>query len=211
VAPVMGGMTLLFALASLGLPGMGNFIGEFLVLLGTYQADPRMAIPAVIGLVLAVIYALCMVFWAFLGSRTDDRKIPDLSMRELGLTGVLAVAIVCLGMYPQPVIDAAEPVFRSAESGPVAVSTVSGVEIRKLVQRNHLDKDGCSHAFPSLTTPPLQPLPGGRPSVFEPSRNSLSPWKSYKVMDRRVVISSDFRFLGHRLEPEQPGIKVTHR
>ena len=210
-APVMGGMTLLFALASLGLPGMGNFIGEFLVLLGTYQADPRMAIPAAAGLVLAAIYSLCMVLWAFLGTRTDDRKIPDLSTREVALTGVLAVAIVCLGMYPQPVINAAAPVFRSVESGAVALSSVEGLGIQRLSQNGVPVEEGGSIALPTLITPSPQPFRGGRGNDLERSHDPLSLWKRDRVREAHAEISLDFQYLKRPLQPRVPRIKVTYR
>lgn len=106
--PRMGGLALFFALASLGLPGMGNFVGEFLVLMGTWQVYPVMVVPASVGLVLAAIYSLCMMKWAFLGPMEDRLPVTDLSAREMVLMVVLAAGIVGLGFYPQPVINAAE-------------------------------------------------------------------------------------------------------
>src|SRR5690349_12098152 len=59
-APRMGAMALIFALASLGLPGLGNFIGEFLILLGTYRVSPGAAAWAAVGLISAAVYSLWM-------------------------------------------------------------------------------------------------------------------------------------------------------
>lgn len=106
--PRLGGVALFFALASLGLPGMANFIGEFLVLMGTFQVYPLMVVPAAVGLVLAAIYSLCMMKWAFLGPAQKRLPLPDLSAREMGLMMALALGVVALGFYPQPVIRAAE-------------------------------------------------------------------------------------------------------
>ena len=58
---------LFFAVASLGLPGLGNFVGEFLVLLGTYQTNTPMAVVATLGLIVSVVYSLWMIQVAFQG------------------------------------------------------------------------------------------------------------------------------------------------
>jgi NADH-quinone oxidoreductase subunit M len=122
--PIMGGITLVFALASLGIPGLGNFVGEFLVLIGTYQADPRMAVPAAAGLVLAAVYCLWMIRRVFSGPKREDWKIPDLSVRELVLTGTMVALIVSLGLYPQPVLSTAAPALKKLESPSQAIITV---------------------------------------------------------------------------------------
>jgi NADH-quinone oxidoreductase subunit M len=107
--PRMGGVVLFFALASLGLPGMGNFVGEFLILLGAYRVHPTITVIATTGLVAAAVYALWMVQKVFHGKMPDGRKRPDLSAREMAIMTVLMVAILSLGLYPQPVFDVAGP------------------------------------------------------------------------------------------------------
>ena len=67
----MGGLALLFAMASLGLPMMGNFIAEFLILIAAYEVNPALTIVASVGLVFAALYSLKMVQRVFLGQRTD--------------------------------------------------------------------------------------------------------------------------------------------
>ncbi len=103
-APRLSGMALIFALASLGLPGMGNFVGEFLVLIGTYQVNPWMAVPASAGLVLAAIYSLWMVLRAFFGPPSAGLSLADLTHREAALTAIMCVCIIWLGVYPQPIL-----------------------------------------------------------------------------------------------------------
>lgn len=105
--PRFGGVSLVFALASLGLPGLGNFVGEFLVLLGTYQTYPWMAAIAVIGFVLATIYSLWIVAKVFFGPVIKDWQLPDLNLRESALMAVMIGIIVWLGIYPQPVLSSA--------------------------------------------------------------------------------------------------------
>lgn len=106
-APLMGGTVMVFALAALGLPGTGNFVGEFLVLLGTYQANAWMALPAVAGLVLAAIYSLWILARVFFGPNVEGWRIRDLSVRETALMAIMMAAIVWLGFQPQPVINIA--------------------------------------------------------------------------------------------------------
>jgi NADH-quinone oxidoreductase subunit M len=102
-APKMGGLTLLFALASLGLPGLGNFVGEFLILLGTYSVNTLITILAALGLIAAAIYSLWMIQTTFHGLPKKTKTISDLSFREMAILSAMIAAIVWLGLYPQPV------------------------------------------------------------------------------------------------------------
>ncbi|MGC8660824.1 MAG: proton-conducting transporter membrane subunit, partial [Desulfomonilaceae bacterium] len=107
--PRIGAVGLLFALASLGLPGLGNFVGEFLVLLGLYQAYPLMSVPAALGIVMAVIYSLRMVNRTFFGPLRQPRAIQDMWPRESALMSSLILLIVWLGLFPQSVLNIAKP------------------------------------------------------------------------------------------------------
>jgi NADH-quinone oxidoreductase subunit M len=106
-------ISLFFAAASLGLPGLGNFVGEFLILLGSYPSAPWLVSIASFGLVLAVIYSLWMIQKAFYGVSTADSSkessaLLPLSLRELGLLLLLMIALLALGLYPQPVLTLSE-------------------------------------------------------------------------------------------------------
>lgn len=105
--PRMGGVALFFALASLGLPGLGNFVGEVLVLVGTFERSVLFTVPAVVGLVFAAVYSLVMIMRVFHGARREEWNIPDLSLRECGLAAVMIVALLWLGLFPQPVLNTA--------------------------------------------------------------------------------------------------------
>ena len=72
-------MALFFALASLGLPGLGDFIGEFLILLGTYQAHVAVAAVAACGVLAATFYALRFVQRVFQGPNLHSWQLPDLA------------------------------------------------------------------------------------------------------------------------------------
>ena len=103
--PLMAGMGLFFALASLGLPGMGNFVGEFLVLLGCYGVNPVIAVPAVLGLVLAAVYSLWMMLQVFQGPRRPSRGRYRICLSgNSPVLGVMAVVLIWSVMYPNPVI-----------------------------------------------------------------------------------------------------------
>jgi NADH-quinone oxidoreductase subunit M len=107
-APGMGGVGLFFALASLGLPGLGNFVGEFLVLIGTYTVSIPMTVLAATGLVFATVYSLWMIQRTFFGPTKNDLRVPDLTMREMTVMAIMIAVIVWIGFYPQPILDTAK-------------------------------------------------------------------------------------------------------
>jgi len=115
VTPKLGGFTLFFALAALGLPGLGNFTGEFLVLLGAFPVNPIIASIAALGLIASVIYALWLVQKTVFGSNENQWTLPDLSGREVAVLGVLAALLLWLGLYPQPVFDTARDAIVAAQ------------------------------------------------------------------------------------------------
>jgi NADH-quinone oxidoreductase subunit M len=108
VMPRMAAMGMFFAMASLGLPGLGNFVAEFLILAGAYPDFPSATIAATIGLVLATAYSLRLVQRTFHGPNTHAWRLEDLSTREILVFGAMAVALLVLGVYPQPFLDAAQ-------------------------------------------------------------------------------------------------------
>lgn len=112
--PRFGAVTLAFAIATLGLPGSGNFIGEFLLLLGSYRINVLMTVLAAFGWVAALIYALALLQRTFYGSaENESRTIPDLSTRDMATLGAMVVVQVWLGLYPQPVFDTADQALRN--------------------------------------------------------------------------------------------------
>ncbi len=102
--PRLSALGLFLAMASLGLPGLANFVGEFLVLLGTYRSNAPLAIVATGGLVASAAYALRLVQRAFHGENVHDWRLPDASRRETAILVPLAVAIAWLGLAPQVVL-----------------------------------------------------------------------------------------------------------
>ena len=114
-APRLSGAALFFALASLGLPGLGDFVGEFLVLLGTYRQSIVLAVLATIGVLFATFYALRLVQRAFQGPNTHDWHIPDLVPREGLVMALMIAALLWLGLYPRPVLDTFQPAMARIE------------------------------------------------------------------------------------------------
>jgi len=104
VAPRMGGTAMFFAMASLGLPGLGNFVAEFLILVGVWQVSHWAAVLGAVGLVFATVYALWMMQRAFQGEETHGWSFADLTRREVGMFGAMIAALVLLGFWPQPLI-----------------------------------------------------------------------------------------------------------
>ncbi|HEX2998808.1 MAG TPA: NADH-quinone oxidoreductase subunit M [Armatimonadota bacterium] len=113
VAPRMGGIGMFFALAALGLPGLGNFVGEFLILLGAFKAQAGLTIAATAGMIGSVIYALWMVQLIFQGPLRPNVSCPDLKFRELTAFAALIVALLWLGLYPNPVFNTVSPAVKS--------------------------------------------------------------------------------------------------
>jgi NADH-quinone oxidoreductase subunit M len=105
--PVMAAIGLVFAMASLGLPGLGNFVAEFLTLSGTYKASILMTCLASLGLIAATIYSLRILQKVFYGKENTDWKIPDLSLREKFISGTLVIVILYLGLFPQRIFNIA--------------------------------------------------------------------------------------------------------
>lgn len=99
---------MVFAAASLGLPGLGNFVGEFLILMGAFQVWPVAAGLATAALILAAVYSLWMMQRAFFGEARTDVVLEGLTTREWSIVALLAVCLLALGVYPQPVLDLSE-------------------------------------------------------------------------------------------------------
>jgi NADH-quinone oxidoreductase subunit M len=103
--PRMAGIGMLFAMASLGLPGLGNFIAEFQVLAGAFRADIFWTSIATVGLIASTVYSLKIVQRVFHGRKLKEWNLPDFNFREIIVMGSLIISIVWLGLYPQPVLD----------------------------------------------------------------------------------------------------------
>jgi NADH-quinone oxidoreductase subunit M len=105
--PKFTGFAVLFAMANAGLPATSGFVGEFMVILGAVQANIWYAVLASLTLILGAAYTLWMVKRVFWGPITNDdvKTLKDINGREFGILAVLALAVLVMGLYPQPIIE----------------------------------------------------------------------------------------------------------
>ena len=110
-APRMGAIALFFIVASIGMPGLGNFVGEFMVLLGAFQIDVPLTVAAALGLVVAAVYGLSLMQRTFQGAPNPELAgMRDFGVRETGIMLLMVAGLIWLGVYPQPVLDVSGPV-----------------------------------------------------------------------------------------------------
>jgi len=112
VVPKLSAFMLFFVMATLGLPGLGNFVGEFLVLLGAFKVNVIVTSITALALILAPVYALVIIQQACHGPWQNRQSLTDCTLRELASLGVLVLASVWLGLHPQIVLDISAPALR---------------------------------------------------------------------------------------------------
>ena len=109
-APMMAAVFTLVMLSSIGLPGLNGFVGEFLILVGAFNAHRWWAVIAAAGVILAALYLLWAYQRVFHGpAEGDNAEMPDLRLREGLVMAPLLALIVFMGVYPKPVIERMEP------------------------------------------------------------------------------------------------------
>ncbi|MWV27916.1 NADH-quinone oxidoreductase subunit M [Aurantiacibacter rhizosphaerae] len=101
--PAYAVLFMLFTMASVGLPGTSNFVGEFLALAGIYQANSWVAFVCTTGIILGAAYMLYLYRRVVFGiqKNADAAAMPDLSVREYLLLGPIAAAVLWMGVYPE--------------------------------------------------------------------------------------------------------------
>ncbi|MBA3579574.1 MAG: NADH-quinone oxidoreductase subunit M [Gemmatimonadaceae bacterium] len=124
VVPMFAAALTLVALSSIALPGTNGFVGEFLVLIGAFKTFPVLTAIAATGVIFAAAYML----WALQRilfnklDKDENRHLPDLNWREIGLLTPLIAAIIWIGVYPAPVLrrmeSAAHDLVQRVERGP---------------------------------------------------------------------------------------------
>ncbi|MCH7858565.1 MAG: NADH-quinone oxidoreductase subunit M [Candidatus Marinimicrobia bacterium] len=121
VMPHYSVVFIIVTLASIGLPGLNGFVGEFLIIVGSYGTQPTAAILAALGVILSAVYLLWMVHRVFYGppgailqaSRDEAApKLADLSRREWAVMVPILALIFVLGVYPKPFLSRIEPAVR---------------------------------------------------------------------------------------------------
>jgi NADH-quinone oxidoreductase subunit M len=130
VVPVFSLLFTVVALASIGLPGLSGFVGEFLVLLGSFEAHPIATGIATTGVIFAAAYLLWMLQRIIYNplDKPENATLRDLSARELAVLLPLVAGIVWLGLFPGPVLQRIEPAARryiETVRGPMAALEMS--------------------------------------------------------------------------------------
>ena len=109
--PIFGAFMVLFCMANAGLPGTSGFVGEFMVILAAFRANFWFAFVAATTLILGAAYTLWLVKRVVFGEVGNDgvASLKDVNGREFLVLGVLAVAVLAVGVYPKPLTDVLEP------------------------------------------------------------------------------------------------------
>jgi NADH-quinone oxidoreductase subunit M len=113
--PILSVFMVFTVLASAGLPGLNGFVGEFLILLGSFKStvlsSPWLVALATTGVILAAVYLLWMVYRTFFGAldKPENESMTDLNGREIGLLVPLALLMVVLGVAPNSFLKMSEP------------------------------------------------------------------------------------------------------
>lgn len=109
--PYLAFFLMFFVAALVGIPGLGNFIGEFLILMGSFNQFPVFTIIAAVSLVFAGLYGLILIHKALFGTPNEEQKqyysnpLKDLDAREIVILLICAVGLLWLGLYPQSFLD----------------------------------------------------------------------------------------------------------
>ena len=143
--PRMGAIGLLFTMASLGLPGLGNFVAEFLVLTGSYQASIFITVLAALGLVASTIYSLRILQKVFYGNKVKEWNLTDFNSRELVIMGSMIIIIVWLGIFPQTFLNTSEKTMKNLISNSNNIKMIKDenqyqIEFNKKIISEDVDK-----------------------------------------------------------------------
>src|SRR5919108_4913598 len=105
--PIFSALLLFVTFSSIGLPGLNGFVGEFLILLGSFTVTPRWAAAAATGVILGAIYMLWMYRRVIFGPLTnpENQKLRDLNGREILILAPIVLLIVLMGVYPKPFLS----------------------------------------------------------------------------------------------------------
>lgn len=111
--PILSSLFLLAVFASIGVPGLSGFVGEFLSLLGAFLTQRPFAIVATTGVIFAAVYLLWAYQRGFTGvPEGDNATMREINLREIVVVGPLLAFSIFLGLHPQPVIERVEPTMR---------------------------------------------------------------------------------------------------
>ena len=133
--PVYATLFIIAMLSSVGLPGLNGFIGEFLILAGSFQTMPVAATLAATGVILAAIYLLWLVQRVFFGPITNEenRNVPDIAWNEVAALVPMVILMVWIGVYPRTFLEPMKPsverllrIVKAEDRGRVMVAEEKG-------------------------------------------------------------------------------------
>jgi NADH-quinone oxidoreductase subunit M len=130
--PLFALLFVVSVLSSAGLPGLNGFVGEYLVLLGTFQQSPLLAALAVSGVVFGAVYLLMATRRVLFGPlvREENRALSDLGPRELGLLLPLIALVVAIGVAPRPLLARLEPAVAGVLAHVERAGAAAGMDLR---------------------------------------------------------------------------------
>jgi len=113
--PHFAAFMMLFAMANSGLPGTSGFVGEFVVIISSYQANFWIAFLAALTLILGAAYTLWLYKRVIFGDIANDNvaELKDINSRETFILSMLAIAVLIFGLYPGPLFEAMHPTLEN--------------------------------------------------------------------------------------------------
>ena len=150
--PVLTSFAVFSVLASAGLPGLNGFVGEFMILLGSFKSEvlgaPVLVAFATLGVILAAVYLLHMVYRTFFGAldREENRTMRDMNVREVALMLPLVALMLVLGFWPQPFLERTQPatdfLLQTIEEKRAATPGGEAVDLTDVFGEDEAQEDG---------------------------------------------------------------------
>ena len=132
MAPVLAGVFTIVMMSSIGVPGLNGFVGEFMILIGTFLTHRWWAVVAASGVILAALYLLWAYQRTFHGEPDAGDSMEDLNLREKLAIAPLLILIVFMGVYPKPFLDRIDPSVRALITHIENKTSVREPEVAKL-------------------------------------------------------------------------------
>jgi NADH-quinone oxidoreductase subunit M len=132
MAPVFAGVFTIVMLSSIGVPGLNGFVGEFMILIGTFLTHRWWAVVAASGVILAALYLLWAYQRTFHGEPDEGDTMEDLNLREKLAIAPLLILIVVMGVYPKPFLDRIDPSVKALITHIEQKTSVREPEVAKL-------------------------------------------------------------------------------